>query len=415
MLRRPLAIIALVLALAVSLPATSMAQEGIAVAGILENGSPVDSFDPTEVTVTLRVLEGTVVVDQRAVRPNAEGLFIFDGVQPASVRTYFVSVEYQGAIYSETRQLADIEQSVVLTVYEATLDPSVLTTVSHTIIVTGADATEGVVEILERVSIANRSGSTLVPDLTSGMLGFLRFALPAESFNLDVRSDLVGGQILQVDRGFALTTPIPPTTNALYHVEFVYRVPYEGQTLDVSRTLRFGAETIRVVVPVSVALGDSSTLDNLGIAPFEGQDIQLLEAFNVQPDTPLDLQLDGLPKPPFLARFGRNAGNWYLIAGVPAIVGLTLFIAVIIGMRRRSAATSLAAHLDPAAQREHLLQELAGLESRFLEGAVSQRQYASQRQELKGALVELDVRAHLEEVVSGQATGDGPPESPVTQ
>ncbi|MDA1216244.1 MAG: hypothetical protein O2812_05165, partial [Chloroflexi bacterium] len=201
-LRRPLAIVALALALAVSLPGTSTAQEGLAVAGILENGSPIDSFDPTQVTVTLRVLEGTVVVDQRAVRPNAEGLFIFDGVQPASVRTYFISVEYQGAIYSETRQLVDIEQPVVLTVYEATQDPTVLSTVSHTIIVTGADATEGVVEILERVSIANRSGSTLVPDLASGMLGFLRFALPAEAFNLDVRSDLVGGQILQVDRGF---------------------------------------------------------------------------------------------------------------------------------------------------------------------------------------------------------------------
>jgi len=375
------------------------------VAGILENGSPVDSFDPTQVTVTLRVLEGTVVVDQRAVQPNAEGLFIFGGVQPASVRTYFISVEYQGAIYSETRQLVDIDQPVVLIVYEATQDPTVLTTVSHTIIVTGVDATEGIVEILERASIANRSGSTLVPDLASGMLGFLRFALPAEAFNLDVRSDLVGGQILQVDRGFALTTPIPPSTDTPYHVEFVYRVPYEGQTLDISRTLRFGAETIRVVVPVSVALGSSSGLDNLGIAPFEGQEIQLLEAFDISPGTPLDLQLDGLPKPPFLARFVRNLSDWYLVVGVPAVVGLTLLIAVIIGMRRRS---TVASQLDPAAQQEYLLQELAGLESRFLERAVSQRRYASQRQDLKAALVELDVRVHLAEVVSGQGPGERP-------
>jgi hypothetical protein len=414
-LRRPLAILAVVLALAASLPSASLAQEGVAVAGILENGSPVDSFDPTQVTVTLRVLEGTVVVDQQAVRPNAEGLFLFDGVQPTGIRTYFISVEYQGAIYSETRQLADLDQPVTLTVYEATLDPTVLATVSHTIIVTGADATEGVVEILERVSIANRSGSTLVPDLSSGMLGFLRFALPAESFNLDVRSDLVGGQILQVDRGFALTTPVPPTTDALYHVEFVYRVPYEGEALDISRTLRFGAETIRVVVPVNVALGISSTLANLGIAPFEGQDIQLLEAFDMPPDTPLDLQLDGLPKPPLLARFGRNVSNWYLAAGVPALMGIALLVAVVIGVRRRSTATSFAAQLDPAVRRERLLQELADLESRSAEGTVSQRRYASQRQELKGALVELDVRAHLAEVVSGQEAQDGSPEPPPTQ
>jgi hypothetical protein len=231
------------------------------------------------------------------------------------------------------------------------------------------------------------------------MLGFLRFALPAESFNLDVRSDLVGGQILQVDRGFALTTPIPPTKNTLYHVEFVYRVPYKGQALDISRTLRFGAETLRVVVPVSVALGSSSTLDDLGIAPFEGQEIQLLEVFDISPDTPLDLQLDGLPKPPFLARFVRTLGGWYLIVGVPAIVGLTLLIALIIGLRRRAAAASLATHLGLEERRDHLLQEFADLESRFLKGAVSQRRYTSQRQDLKVALVELDVRAHLEEVV----------------
>ena len=415
MLRRPLAILAVAVALTASLPSASLAQEGVAIAGILENGSPVDSFDPTQVTVTLRVLEGTVVVDQQTVRPNAEGLFIFDRVQPAAIRTYFISAEYEGAIYSETRQLANLDQPVALTVYDTTSDTAVLATVSHTIIVTGADATEGVVELLERVSIANRSGLTLVPDLTSSMLGFLRFALPIGSFNLDVRSDLVGGQILQVDRGFALTTPIPPTTDTLYHVEFVYRVPYEGEALDVSRTLRFGAETIRVVVPVNVAMGASTTLENLGIAPFEGQEIQLLEAFGMPPDTPLDLQLAGLPKPPFLARFGRNAGNWYLAAGVPAIVGLALLIAVVVGVRRRSTATSLAVEPDPAARRERLLQQLADLESRFAEGAVSQRRYTSQRQELKGALVEMDVRAHLAEVVSGQEAGESPSEPPSTQ
>jgi len=384
------------------LPAASTAQEGLAVAGILENGSPVDSFEPAQVTVALRVLEGTVVVDQRAVHPNAEGLFIFDGVQPAGVRTYFISAEYQGAIYSETRQLADIDRPVVLTVYEATQDPTVLSIVSHTVIVTGVDATEGVVEILERVSVANHSGSTLVPDLASGMMGFLRFALPAEAFNLDVRSDLVGGQILQVDRGFALTTPIPPTSDIPYHVEFVYRVPYEGQMLDISRTLRFGAETIRVVVPVSVALGSSSALDNLGIAPFEGAEVQLLEAFGISPGTLLDLRLGGMPKAPLLARFARNLSDWYLVAGVPSVVGLALLAAVIIGVRKRSSIASIGANLDTAGRQEHLVQAVENLESRFLKGAVSQRRYASQREELRGALVELNVRAHLEEVVSGQ-------------
>ena len=118
--------------------------------------------------------------------------------------------------------------------------------------------------------------------------------------------------------------------------------------------------------------------------------------------------MEGLPKPPFLARFVRNLNDWYLVVGVPAVVGVTLLTAVIIGLRRRSNVASFASQLDPAAQQEHLLQELADLESRFLEGSVSQRRYSSQRQELKGALVELGVRVHLAEVVSGQEPEERP-------
>ena len=398
--RPRIAVLLLALALGwwLAAPAAS-AQETVTLSGTLINGTPDAPFTPQEVPVTLRVLEGAVTLEPQTVLPDPDGRFALPGVPVAEGRLYFVSVEYQGAVYSETLEPGELGEPVTLTVYEATSSTEALAITSSTLFVTGADAQERVVEVLERVSVANRGNATLVADLTEpGAMGFLRFGLPPGSFNLDVRSDLVGGQVLEVDRGFAITTPVPPTSGEPQHLEFIYWVPYEGSTADLSRSLPFGADSFRLLLPTDVGSAESPALTDLGTATVEGRDYQLLEGFELARGTRLELELRGLPQPSLWSRVGGGAARWYLAAGVPFLVGAVLLGLLARGVWRRRYSWEEATDMDPAARREAMLREMVALEERLTQGRVSHRQYSIHRERLKRAMLALDLERSLEEM-----------------
>ena len=174
--------------------------ETIEVTGRVEHGVEGATFDPTQVRVTLNVLEGMLEgrtsISQDTVVPDADGSFRFETAFTAG-RTLFFTIEYQGAVYSAVRGAESLSEPVVITVFDSTHDTSVLTVVSYTLFITGADAEQGFIEILERAVVRNDSNLTLAPDQEAqgpAMLSFMRFALPPNAYNLDVRSNLVGGR-----------------------------------------------------------------------------------------------------------------------------------------------------------------------------------------------------------------------------
>ena len=311
------------------LPAQALAQDAgeVEITGRVEHGADAASFDPAQARVTLNVVEGVTLVSQETALLDESGAFNFTATA-AEGRTFFFSVEYQGAAYSAVRDASELADPVVVTVFDATNDTSVLAVQSHTVIVTGAVPDDGFVEILERVIVRNDSSLTLTPDLNAqgpAMLSFLRFALPPGAYNLDVRSNITGGQVLEVDRGFALNSPIPPTAPGLPHqFEFVYRLDYDEPSLDLSRTMRFGAESVRFVVPVDVATPSSSRLIDLGATDLNGRLLRLLEGQDIAPAEVLPLAVSGLPGKSAFDAARESAGEWYVRYVVPAVVGLTV-------------------------------------------------------------------------------------------
>jgi hypothetical protein len=329
LLRLQTACLALMLSLGyLTSPGVALAQETITLGGLLRNDTADADFAPEQALVTLRILDGVVQVENRAVTPGPDGLFSFSEVPVAQGRTYFLTVEHQGAIYSAALRAEQLADPVTLTVYEATSSADSLVMINHTLIVTGVDVELRVVEILERANIANRGDRTLVAVLAGDMGGFLRFALPEGYHHLDVRSNLVGGDVLEVNLGFAVTTPVPPSGESPHLFEYVYRVPYTGSTLELSRPLRFGAESFRLVVPTDVAVASSPQLTDLGTADISDRELQLLEGTALPVGMRLDLNLTGLPEPSPLSRLGRSASRWYLAAGAPALLALA-FVGVL--------------------------------------------------------------------------------------
>ena len=399
-MKRAVASVVVLLA-ALLMPAPALAQEvgEVEIAGRVEHGAGAASFDPTQARVTLNVLEGITLVSQDSALPDESGAFNFTATA-AEGRTYFFSVEYQGANYSAVRDASELSEPVVVTVFDATNDTSVLAVQSHTVIVTGAVPDDGFVEILERVMVRNDSNLTLTPDLNAqgpAMLSFLRFALPPGAYNLDVRSNITGGQVLEVDRGFAINSPVPPTAPGLPHqFEFVYRLDYDGPALDLSRTMRFGAESVRFVVPVDVATPSSARLADLGATELNGRLLRLLEGQNIAPAEVLPLAVADLPGKSAFDAARESAGEWYVRYVVPAVVGLTVAVLLLLSLRRRRAAAM------GGASREQLLAEARALRDAYDRHTIGTAAYEGRSRVIRDALVQAEVHDRLTE-----ADGEG--------
>lgn len=402
---RAAASVAVLLAALLLLPIPLLAQGAgeVEITGRVEHGAEEASFDPAQARVTLNVLEGITLVAQDSALPDESGAFNFTAAAGEGL-TFFFTVEYQGATYSAVRDASELDAPVVVTVFDATNDTSVLTVQSHTVIVTGAVPDDGFVEILERVIVRNDSNFTLTPDLNAegpAMLSFLRFALPPDSYNLDVRSNITGGQVLEVDRGFALNSPVPPTAPGQPHqFEFVYRLDYDEPTLDLSRTMRFGAESVRFVVPVDVATPSSPRLTDLGATDLNGRLLRLLEGQDIAPAEVLNLAVSGLPGRSAFDVAREFAGEWYVRYAVPAVIGLTVAALLLLSLRRRHAAAT------NGATREQLLAQARELHGAYDRHAISAAAYEGKSRAIRDALVQADVRERLAETDGGTRAGD---------
>ena len=98
--------------------------------------------------------------------------------------------------------------------------------------------------MLEAARLRNASDRTFRADvLIDGPMSMVRFSLPDGAADLDVEASLPGGHVLQVDRGFALTMPVPPGE---HDILFVYRVPYESSTKQYTPNFPMGTDSYRV-------------------------------------------------------------------------------------------------------------------------------------------------------------------------
>ena len=385
-------VMCLVALLLLTMPASAQDPAEVEITGRVEHGAEEAIFDPAQARVTMNVLEGITLVAQETARPDEAGGFRFT-TTPIEGRTYFFSVEYRGANYSAVRGAGELDAPVVVTVFDSTSDTSVLAVQSHTVILTGAVPDEGFVEILERAIVRNDSNLTLTPDLNAqgpAMLSFLRFALPPGAYNLDVRSNITGGQVLEVDRGFAINSPVPPTAPGQPHqFEFVYRLDYDGPAIDLSRTMRFGAESVRFVVPVDVATPSSPRLTDLGATELNGRLLRLLEGQDIAPAEVLNMTVSDLPGRSAVDIARESAGEWYARYAIPAAVGTTVAVLLLVSLRRtRALATG-------GVSRDQLLAQAHELRDAYDRHDISTAAYEGRSRALRDALVQADVRERL--------------------
>ena len=320
---------------------TAAAAERV-VEGVIVNGTAgADGASAGGQTVTLHRVGADGIQDLSA-ESDPDGAFRFEFEYDPDL-AYGVSVRYQDAVYGTDLDLSDgSPDPVELTVYESTSDDGVIRARSASILLAAADPVDQTVAALEIVRLVNDTDTAYVPG--EGVMELLRFGLPAGATGLTLDTRLIGADFIQVDRGFALLASVPPGE---YDVMFSYRFPYESDEFTLSKTYRYGADSLRALAAEEVMSIESAELGEPKTERIGERQYRILEAEGFTRGAAVSIRLSGLPAPDAVDRVGASVDGIRFEYAAPAALALLMGGLLIYGAIWRSGARSAAA--QPAA------------------------------------------------------------------
>ena len=276
---------------------------------------------------------------------DQSGRFRFQDIVFDAQALYGVSVSYLEALYGTDLELSEGSPTpVTVTIYDSTDDDASVDVSSVSLLLADVDGPSQTLSALEIVRLKNASDRTYVPGPEPMKL--LRFGLPPGAHGLRVDTGLKGGDILQVDRGFALTASVPPGE---HEVMYSYRFPYSGSEAAFTRSLLYGADSVRVLAPYEVGELSSGDLGEAEEVQIGSRSYQLLAGADKQRRETISVRLRRLPVASFTDRLQTRLREVPL--EYAAMVGLATLMASLLGFglwrrdafRRDSAASPVAA------------------------------------------------------------------------
>ena len=314
--------VACLLAIVAHQPALAQ-QSPLSVSGQVVNGSP-ESGNLVGLAVTLH-MQGETLYDSELAITDNDGRFVFDGIVYDPAFVYGVSVRYQDVIYGTEVSLENgAPPPVTIEVYEAVYEQDVIRVGSASLLFADADRVTQTVSALEIIKVINDSGYTFVPG-SGGPMSLLRFGLPPGAEGLQVDTRLIGADVVQVDRGFAVIGNVPPGE---HDILFTYVFPYDGTETTIEKSFPFGADNLRLLSPNEVL-----TLASEDIGAPESVDIgerpyQLIETSDIERGRRINVQLSGLPRTTLADRVQGAVTTARYEYVAPAL--LAVFLAVLI-------------------------------------------------------------------------------------
>ena len=333
-----LTLLAAVFTLTSALHTSAAAQQSpLSVSGQVVNGSP-----QTGSVVGLAVIlhmQGETTYDSKTTITDNDGRFTFDGILYDPALVYGVSVRYQDTLYGTEVNLAN-DSPVTIEVYDAVYEQDVIRVGSSSLLFADADRMTQTVSALEIVKVVNDSDFTFVPG-SGGPMSLLRFGLPPGAEGLQVDTRLLGADIVQVDRGFAVIGSVPPGE---HDIMFTYAFPYDDTETTFEKSFPFGADSLRVLSPNEVLTLASQDIGAPEPVTIGERPYQLIETSDIERGRRIEVQLSGLPRTT-LADRAQNAvasARYEYIAPALLAVFLTALIPfAVIRHRTRKAPSSL--------------------------------------------------------------------------
>ncbi len=381
------------LVLLLTVASTSNAQQEAAlISGEVVNGTPGGELHASRLVV-LHILMEDGDQDFRSTSTDANGAFSFADVPTAGVLGYLLVATHQGVDYTLEILPGEALTGLELEIFETTTSIETVEIVLDSVMIADWDVTGRTLSVLELVQLENSGSETFVPDLSQpANMAFLRFALPSDSTDLQVQTQLPEGQVLQVDRGFAITTAVPPGQHGM---AFTYTTPYQGDRVDFSKRFSLGAQAFRLLVPVDLGSAINSSLSSGDDVQIGDTDFRVLQAEDVPPGGTVDVILEDLPQPSLLSTVTNSLSESTAIWLVPIALVLGLAGLLVIGIlrRRRVPLVAEGSAVQGVSNRNKLIRAIVELDNRLERNEVTEQEHEHQRQILKARLLEQEMNA----------------------
>ena len=326
------------------------------------------------------VTEDKEVVTPRTVRTDAEGRFVFDGLEASTEGGYVLSTDYEGASYSEGSIVFDegeVEKEVELAVYDSTPRATHILVDQHHILVEPIADSLYVQEFLRVLNVGRETYVGVLTD-SSGLRETLHFTLPAGASRPEFFGDLSQDVVTFHHDGFTHSQPVHPGWKQIL---YSYRLPFSERSIEYRAVLPYHHEEIDLFIASQEIRVSSSDLTRMGVVG--GGDARYVRYSGHELEAGHEIVLR-MYTPPSRTKIAP----W---VGVGALVVLLLIGLRGAALRRRQHALS-APHGDLAGSRqrkEELIEAIADLDERRERGEIGAEDHGHQRDRLKKLLSDI--------------------------
>ena len=309
--------------LLVSLPLTSWAQSDGVLYGQLVNGTlgggPVEGLE-----ATLRTFRGTTKDPVRvaAAPADAEGFFVFEGLDTSKDTTYLIQTTYRDVVYSQGMFSFEgmLEHTVQVPVYEPTTSyDGIQVEKAHVFASVEGDSAS----VSELYVFWNSTDRTYVGSETvEGLRAVSRFLLPDGSTDLAFHDGVLGGRFRAIEGGFVDLEPLWPGRTS---VMFGYTVACPAGVCDLDRQVTHPVGSINALIADTGVSVDSTSLSFEGKQQAEGQSYSNYSGHGFLPGDLLDLtiRLPGTePASPTASGSGGSSLPWIILGSVLTVLAL---------------------------------------------------------------------------------------------
>ena len=138
---------------------------------------------------------------------------------------------------------------------------------------------------------------------------------------MQVDTRLLGADVVQVDRGFAVIGSVPPGE---HDIMYTYSFPYDGAETTFEKSFPFGADNLRVLSPNEVLTLPSQDIGAPEPVTIGERPYQLIETTNIERGKRINVHLSGLPRTTLADRAQNAVTNARYEYIAPALLAVFL-------------------------------------------------------------------------------------------
>jgi hypothetical protein len=399
-----LGVMVLALLAALILVPLAQAQDAGILEGQVVNGTEGGAEIGAGITVNLYVFGGNLEEQLLSTETDADGHFLFEGLDTSATLEYWVEADYQGVPYGteDLLQFADggatLETTVI--VYETTEDDS---DVRLDLVHIFAESFGEVLRISETHLFGSAGDRAYVGEEgAEGQPETVFIPLPADAVGFALGEGIPEERFVDVDGGLRDSEPVRPGT-LMSEFRFSYHLVATGKPISLERRFAYPVTNLTVLVAQPGLSLTSGQVQSMGSQLIQDRQYEVFSGQSLEPDTPVELVFTPV------AGVGDSAGTGGMPGGeVPSSgsaggsqslllwIGFGLALVTVAGavvFAATTRSTTASRTSDPGLtsnpKARSLLADLADLEDAFEEGEVDEASYERQRAEIYAELRSL--------------------------